>query len=212
MGDEFMSEGTASTATDGDLYKSDLEHISQTLYTLTKENLSIERRIKDFENMDPTDRFSLRESLQENTQLSNQLQKTLVEFDTKYLKVKGAAKKIKTAYKNSLQALKKECKKLETLGTQIVFKERELLGKCRPTQKFQTMNDPEPERRSLLESEQENYAVVSGGYEENKGETQKGNEAQDFIMKQQEELDLERHERIIEVCDSIENVPLQEHL
>jgi len=204
-----MNESTSSKFGGEDSYKADLDHVSQTLYTLTKGNQSIERRIKDFEKLDPTDRFNLRESLQENTQLSVQLRKILIEFDKNYVKVKGTAKKVKTAYENSLQALKKECKKLETLGTQIIFKERELLGRYRQTQKFQRMNESEPEKKRLLESDHDSYSIVSGGYEESKGEIQKGNEAnldQDFLMKQQEEMEVEKQERIIGVCDSLEHV------
>lgn len=200
-------ESITISMTSEDSYKSDLDNISQRLYALTKENQSIERRLKDFEKLEHTERFSLRESLQENAQLSVQLQNILVDFDKKYLRVKGVAKKIKTAHENSLQALNKERKKLKTLDTQIIFKERELLGKYRQTQEFQRMNDPEPEQEHLLEHEYDNSYTASGGYEESKGEVQKGNEAsQDFLMRQQDELEEDRQKKILEVCDSLDNV------
>ena len=77
------------------------------------------------------------------------------------------------------------------------------------------MDETDIEHKNLLEGEYERgveiNGIVSGGYEENKGETQKGNEmdpGRSFIMKEQEFMEEERQGRIFEVCDSITNVIL----
>ena len=212
MTDEFIeSVAKSNTSTDDSLYKAELETISQKLYTLTKENQGLERRIKTFEQLDPTDRQHLRETLQGNTKLSQQLQKILLDFEKTYIQSGAAAKKAKIAHENSLQALKKECKKLELLTKQIVYKEKELLGKYKQTQEFQRMSVAGLEEKGLLEKNS-SESRVSGGYEEDKGETQKGGNAsiflQDFVIKQQEAMEVERQEKIVDVCDSLQNVTL----
>ena len=181
-----------------DSYKSRLETIAQKLYTITKENKSIERRIKTFEQLDQIDRINLRESLQKTSDLSKQLQKNLSDFDITYLKTGSTVKKAKTAFENSSQAFTKECKKLEELTSQLIMKEKYVLEKCRQTQEYNFIAKPELEKKGLLEDD-DHYRVETK-------KTSSNDFLRGFVVKHQDDIEIERQEKITEVCDSIQNV------
>ncbi len=114
------------------------------------------------------------------------------------------------AHENSLQALKKECRRLETLTSQVVCKEKALLQRLRTTEEFQRMSVG-GEHRALLakdDAAEGRLEGSSGGYEEDKSREKSGDMAflGEFVIKQQEALEKERQDKIHEVCDSLQNV------
>ena len=98
------------------------------------------------------------------------------------------------------------------MTAQVVYKEREVLRKYKTTQEFQRMSVGSIEHKSLLDDEDREdsgNAAPRGGYEETKGEVQKGNSIallQEFAVKHQEVIEKERQEKIHDVCNSLQNV------
>lgn len=194
---EFELTDVSSSSKDS--YKSKLETIAQMLYTLTKENQGIERRLKTFEQLDQGDRVRMRESLKKNSQFSLRLQEIFQDFEDAYLKSQAPVKKARTPYENSFQAFRKECKKLETLTAQTLVKEKEVLEKYRQAQEFRAITAPGLESKGLLADD--------GQAETFRANLQDSQEfLKEFVIRQQENIEVERSEKIEEVCNSLENV------
>ncbi len=72
--------GKAKAPSEAEAYRQELDAVAQKLYTLTKDNQGIERRVKTFEQLDCQEREGLRENIRTNSALSVQLNQRLLEY------------------------------------------------------------------------------------------------------------------------------------